>query len=125
MFHDLFGISWSRSKTSHWIFVQQFSANVSRIFTQKWKIEFRFAVLDISEQLFFGFAVKWRLATKHFIDDAAKGPPVRSFAMAFIEQNLGSQVFCSATNALGIAVALNVLLRKTKVRNFDISVSSN
>lgn len=110
MLHYFFSVSRSGAEACHGILVEQLGANVLGIFAQEWKIKLGLAVLNVPEQLLLILAVEGRLAAQHLIDDASEGPPVRSLAVALVEEDLRRQVLGRSADTLRVIVPLNVLL---------------
>ena len=125
MRHYLLSVGRSWSKPGQRIFVQKLGTNVLCIFTQKWKIKSRLRIFDISEQLFFIFAVKWWLAAQHLVNDTSKWPPVACFTMTYSLQDFWSQIFSGSADAFCLSVAHDIFFREAKISNFDISVICN
>ena len=123
--HNLLGVSRAGTESSFRILVQKLSADVSSVVTQERKVQFRLAILDVSEQFFFIFAVEWGLAAKHFVDYATEGPPVRGLAVSLVQQDLRGQILGSAADTLGVVMAIDVLLGETEVGDLDVAIATH
>ena len=62
---------------------------------------------------------EWRLPSKHFVGQNAQRPPIDPFPMAFVQQNLGGNVFGSP--AQSIRLKRNDL-RKPKICQFQVAL---
>lgn len=125
MRHDLFCVGGTRAESGSGVFVQELGANISSVVTQEAEIKSWVAIFDVSEKLFFIFTVEGRLSAKHFIDYSSEGPPIGSFSVTLIEQNLWCKILCCSTNTFSFIMSENVLFRKAEICNFDVSIMAH
>lgn len=110
MGHNLLGVGGTTSKSGLRILIKQLTAQVTSIFTKEWIVELGVAILDISEKFLLIFAIKWWLATQHFVYDTSEGPPVTCLTMAHTLKDFGSQILSSTADGFGLIMSLDILL---------------
>ena len=85
-----------------------------------WEMQFSFKdVLVDQKRIVVG---KWVNTCYHFIDQHSQGPPIDWLPVTLILQDLGSEVFRSSAEGEG---SIFNLLGKSKISQFEISISSN
>lgn len=126
MSHDIAGIVVAASKTFLRIPFEQLGQNLLRFGT---KVFFHWYLLlnNVLQHLIPIFLlVVRRTATKHFVKQRAKTPPVNFFVVPNTLNNFRGQVLGSAAERIGLFalfVCLDALLAKSKVGNFKISIA--
>ena len=77
---------------------------------------------DLSVDVHRIIILKWWVASQHFIEQDADGPPVHCFAVTLVEQNLWSNILRRAANSVG---PLCDYFGKPKVNHLKISITAN
>ena len=67
-------------------------------------------------------SLEWRITSKHFVEQNAHSPPVHSFSMPLVEQDLGSDVLWSSANCIR---PLGNDLCKTEVNHLQVTICAN
>lgn len=62
---------------------------------------------------------EWINSMIHFIDKDSQGPPVDWFSMAFVEENLGGNIFGSTTQGIG---SVEDHFSKAKICEFKVAI---
>ena len=59
------------------------------------------------------------------VDERTQAPPIHCLAMPFFFNHLWSQILRSSTDRKGIVVCEYVVLRQSKVGQFDVPISTD
>ena len=82
----------------------------------------RFGVYDFSVDIHGVIVLERRVASQHFVEQNSHSPPVHSFSVPLVEQDLGSDVLWSSANCVS---PLSDYLSKTKVNHLQVAVCAN
>lgn len=80
-----------------------------------------FSVNNIFKKFHSIIVLKWREASEHFMDEAAKTPPVNFNTMSFLSYNFWSQILGSTTNCLGFLLVILQNFWKSEVSELNIT----
>jgi len=123
--HNFLSIVLSAAKPMNRVLLKKLCAKVSRIVLKEFVIQFGVSILDVLVKRLSVLGEEGWQADEHLVDDRSEGPPVGGFSVTSTLQNFWRKVFSRSTKTFSVLMTLDTLLRKTKVSQLDVAITSH